>query len=79
MNCKICDKIIEKADKCPNNFSCLKDDEFKLCPVVDYIENGDVLFVNAKYYVVCPYMLPFADSNICHCPVRIKIYKECKK
>ena len=78
MCCNISDEIIKNTTKCPNDFKCLEDENFKTCPAVDFIETDNILFVNAKFYVVCPYILPFADSNICSCPVRIDIFKKCR-
>lgn len=68
----------KKADKCPNKLECLQNEDFEICPVVDFISD-EIIFVEAQYYKSCPYMLPFADSNICHCPVRIEIYSKYKK
>ena len=68
-------EILDKAAKCPHNYRFLRDDDFEICPVVDYAAHK-ILFVDAKSNIVCPYKLPFADSCICHCPVKTEIYRK---
>jgi len=77
MNYTVNEEIRNQAKKCAHNFQCLNNEDFRVCPAIDFVAEK-VLFVDAKHYVVCPYLLPFADSNICHCPVRIKLYEKYK-
>ena len=79
MSSDVAKQVKESTSRCPNKFECLENDNFQLCTVIDFIRNENLLFVDGKFNQPCPYMLPFADSCICSCPVRIELYRKFKR
>ena len=75
MKYNISEETLIKTTKCSHNFKCLRDDDFQVCKPADYVSDR-VLFVDAKSNIPCSYKLPFADSFVCQCPVRVEIYRK---
>ena len=59
----------KKASRCPFGHACLKAKaDFPKCRVDD--ANGEnILFLRDQGEVSCPYLILFADTAVCRCPV----------
>jgi len=67
-----------KTTRCNNNFRCLHDDSFRICPVESKIKE-DIYFIKAVNPMRgCNYCLAFGDSHICRCPTRSELYERYK-
>ena len=73
MKVEIRKEIIDKANKCPNDFCCLSDDGYA-CKA-KYCIDGEALFVDEKSSNSCPYKLGSRSSSICKCPVRKEVFR----
>jgi hypothetical protein len=78
MKYNISEETLINTTKCSHNFRCLRDDDFQVCEPEEYVSD-ELLFVDTKSNIPCSYKLPFADSCICHCPVRKEIYRKYEK
>ncbi len=70
------EEILNKTTKCPRNFQCLTDENINMCLIEKDI-TGDVLFINKRKHINCPYMVRVGHayiSHICTCPTRKEIY-----
>lgn len=65
--------IINKADKCTRDFSCLYGDKDCICDFEDAVENK-ILFIKPIKNIMCDYRVSFGYSYICSCPVRKELY-----
>ena len=65
---KVPSLILSMAKKCPNHFSCLKNNK-AICKVTDTV-GKEVLFVDdSQRHHYCPYKMDFGFSQVCNCPV----------
>jgi hypothetical protein len=62
---------------CENNFACLEDNGRPVCTIKSTISN-DILFVECKDGLNCPYARPIGDRKVCICPTRTEVYKKRK-
>ena len=59
--------VLSMVKKCPNNFSCLK--ENGTCKVTDTISKEVFFIENNQKHHYCPYKMDFGFSQVCNCPV----------
>lgn len=64
--------ILNKTDKCSENYSCLNGKEECFCEVKEHFGNK-IIFVK-PINVSCNYSLSFGYSFVCNCPTRKEIY-----
>lgn len=75
MNLKLDADILNQADHCRRNFSCLTGDKTCLCEVERLIDNN-LLFIKPAVTNICNYKVSFGYSAYyCNCPARLEIYK----
>ena len=72
MSIEVSEGTLQKAEKCWRGYRCLSAED-GVCPVRDYV--SEVLFVERRRDVYCPYDVTFGYSHICTCPVRREIYE----
>jgi hypothetical protein len=71
-------EVLAKTIDCPQNLSCLLNDgqcgDPNECKV-DYANGENVLFLESKKAIPCPYRINFADGIICRCPTHFYLHK----
>lgn len=65
-------EILNKADQCRDNYSCLHGEGKCLCEVESHFDKN-ILFVKSPK-MLCNYYMSFGYSHICKCPARKEIY-----
>ena len=75
---QISNEIITKTTRCRNNFKCLTDGGFDLCPIDGQIMEGYCFIRMVNHTNNCNYHISFGDTHICSCPVRNELYKHFK-
>ena len=75
MKFEISKKTIKNTVKCPIDFQCLNDADFKMCPVESYVW-GVGCFLTNGFKRACPYKSSFAYTHVCKCPVRCEIFEK---
>ncbi len=74
MNVRLNPEILERANACNKNFSCLKKETREICEV-ERLVSDRALFVKSKNGRICPYYTRFGYSYaICNCCVRKELY-----
>lgn len=73
--------VLSKTTKCPYNFSCLEASQNGGEPKceVDYANGQNVLFLETKESVSCPYRVPFGYCQVCVCPMHFYLHKKSGK
>ena len=76
----VSDLVLRETQKCPHDFACLEAEMSGNKPMceVKYANGKNVLFLNAKESVSCPYRLPFGYGQVCQCPTHFAIVTTCK-
>jgi hypothetical protein len=74
MKYKIDIEILNEAEDCTCNYSCLNDKSECFCDIDYDLGNGKILFLKSAQNVHCRYIVSYGNSFICTCPVRRKIY-----
>lgn len=77
MNKEIAPEIIEDTKHCRWDFQCLNEHGKLFCSVEEVVA-GDVLFIKCKGSIICDYLMPHGDRNICLCPIRKELYRKYK-
>ncbi len=77
MNKEVAPEIIEDTKQCRWDFQCLNEHGKPICPVVEVIAE-DVLFIKCPGGIICNYIMPHGDRNICLCPIRKELYRKYK-
>lgn len=75
MKFKIDADILNEAEGCRHDYSCLSDNCECLCEIDYDLGSGKVLFLRVNQYMNCQFMMSYGNSYICTCPVRKKIFK----
>jgi hypothetical protein len=75
MDICVSNETLSQTTRCKKNMSCLKGSTDHLCPVEQCVR-GKVHFVTCLNKEGCSYRIPFADGQVCHCPVRKEIYNK---
>lgn len=68
----------EQADKCPHGVSCIESGrcgDKEMCKV-ERSSGENILWLEGKIPLSCPYMLPFGYGHLCTCPVHSRLHKE---
>jgi len=74
---KISEETINQITRCNNNFKCLNDDSFQICPLENPIEG--VYFIRKVNPIHnTNYCLSFGGSYVCGCPTRKELYERYK-
>lgn len=74
MKYKIAAEVVQDADKCNLDYSCLNGDKECLCDVNKAIDDKIVLVV-PRNNDPCDYLMSFGNSYICNCPVRLELFR----
>ena len=76
---KVNKDIIEKSERCNQDFSC-KSENWKSCSKIDENINDIILHLGQQSdeskMMFCNYHLPFGGDNYCTCPARLYIYQK---
>jgi hypothetical protein len=81
MKFNISTQVLQETTRCPNNFSCLLSGQAG-DPVeckVQWADGKNVLLLESKKPLACPYRFLFGEGQICTCPTRSAIYKKYKQ
>ncbi len=71
------EEIKKATTKCKHNFSCLEAGECEKKPLCSVeLDVADVLFLNAKEHVNCPYRVFYGGRQLCVCPTHLAIAKK---
>lgn len=75
------DEVIERADKCPNNFSCLETGNCFCACKVDYAPGKDILILESRSSgaALCPNYFNFEGNCVCICPVHYHLHQFCRE
>jgi hypothetical protein len=73
MEVKIDSETVGRATQCNKKYQCLEDEKRHVCPP-DYQIPEDGLFIRRLSMDDCPYVIPFGNSHVCDCPVRVELY-----
>lgn len=71
---EISDQALKETTECQFSFQCLHDEKRCVCIIERYLE-GNGCFLKIAKSRLCPYMISFGYSQMCHCPVRIELYR----
>jgi len=75
-NLEIDKKIVTSADKCEFNFECLQNQQCEcMQSKIKYHVQRKIIFVDCDSKT-CEYLVPFGNSKLCDCPVRLEIYNK---
>jgi hypothetical protein len=72
---EIDEKTKKDSAKCPFDFSCLSDKDWKSCAVKRTFETGLIEIEGECNRSSCPYCGIFGSAYFCHCPARSEIYR----
>jgi len=77
----ISDEVIQRADKCPHNFSCLETGKCFCACEVDHVHSKDILILgsHSSEAASCPNYFNFEGNYVCICPVHYHLYQYCGK
>jgi len=76
---QISEETKNNTTRCNYNFSCLNDENFKICPVESPIKEGVYFIKMINPMRNCDYCLEFGDSHIYRCPTRNELYQRYNK
>lgn len=75
------DEVIERANKCPHNFSCLETGKCFCACEVDHVHGKDILILesHSSGAALCPNYLNFEGNYVCLCPVHYYLHQFCRE
>ena len=75
------DEVIERADKCPHNFSCLETGKCFCACEVDHVHGKDILILESHSLEagLCPNYFNFEGNDVCICPVHYHLHQFCRE
>jgi len=76
---QISEETKNRTTRCNQEFKCLNNTNFQMCPVEDKIKEGIYFIKMVNPLRRCNYCLAFGDSHICRCPTRSELYERYKK
>ncbi len=81
MNMTVPQSVVDSADRCEHNHSCLTERRcgpHEMCDVSE-ADGRNILFLCAGKDVVCSYRIPFGNGHICRCPVHYWLHTNHQK
>ena len=69
------EEVLKQTTQCPNDFGCLSDEGFKICPAKRFEKASNVLYVLSENGNPCLYHFELSDTIVCGCPVRKDLHK----
>ena len=75
------DEVIERADKCPHNFSCLETGKCFCACEVNHAHGKDILILKKRSLetAFCPNYFDFEGNYVCICPVHYHLHQFCRE
>lgn len=77
MKFAIPDEIISQSKACMFGRACLNEDQcggFPKC-LIKYAISEDILMLEKKEVIGCPFCTDFGNGNFCTCPLRYAIFR----
>jgi hypothetical protein len=70
----VSEEVVRETTYCKYKFRCMSDEVHKMCPVDDFQESSQMLFILSGNGDSCPYHVELSNAVVCVCPVRKELY-----